>query len=110
MNNIIEPESSVEEPDYTKPLCCMCGLSEPECLIKCIECGDFICIPSIYDPYGRSKSCLVFRGYTGRKVDPPPTKESESKTFVCPWCWKHSTYGLYPVREEFSVLYQQLYA
>ncbi|CAE6434934.1 unnamed protein product [Rhizoctonia solani] len=96
VNNVIEPESTSEEPDFTGPVCCMCGVSDLNCLIKCIECGDHLCIPSNYGPYGRHKTCLVFRGYTGGMIGPPPTKESESETFICPWCWKHSERGLYP--------------
>ncbi|CUA75202.1 Eukaryotic translation initiation factor 3 subunit B [Rhizoctonia solani] len=95
MNNTLEPESSAQESEDTGPLCCLCGLSDPLCLTRCTKCSDYLCIPSIYGPYGKHKSCLVFGGYTGRRPDPLSTK-SDKDDFICPWCWKHSEHGLYP--------------
>ncbi|CAE7230824.1 unnamed protein product [Rhizoctonia solani] len=95
INNVLEVEMSLQEPEDTGPLCCLCGLSDSLSLIECAKCKDSICIPSPYGPYGRHKSCLVLGGYMGR-LPSPVSIEDKKDDFLCPWCWDHSKYGLYP--------------
>ncbi|KAF8697093.1 hst3 protein, partial [Rhizoctonia solani] len=94
LNNDVQATSSTEDPEFTGPVCILCSMSIPESLIRCSQCGDYLCCPSEFDPAGKSRYCVVLYGFSGKtekQVD-----QATVGNFVCPWCWNHNEMGLYP--------------
>ncbi|KAG9125640.1 hypothetical protein FRC07_006794 [Ceratobasidium sp. 392] len=75
MNNDVPPQVAFEEEELKKPLCCLCNLSVPECLVQCTQCRDYLCYPGSLNPYGKSRACLILRNCLGRP-DEPDTKKA----------------------------------
>ncbi|KAG9084732.1 hypothetical protein FS749_005000 [Ceratobasidium sp. UAMH 11750] len=95
MGNNVQSEISVEDCQPTEPMCCLCNITVTECLLQCTECGDYLCYPGKFNPEGRIRSCIVALKHPGER-DGRYTKPA-ADNFVCPWCWKHSERGVYPV-------------
>ncbi|KAG8719760.1 hypothetical protein FRC09_010665 [Ceratobasidium sp. 395] len=92
-NHYVHPTAALEEPEYTKPVCCLCNMGVEECLLKCKLCGNNFCYPGQYNADQRSRACVVLGGYASTRSIQLETAVDE---FICPWCWRHAEQGIYP--------------
>jgi hypothetical protein len=107
MNNDLQRETVQEQPDVTIPLCCLCGVSIPECLVRCNGCADYFCYPGEFNR-NNSRSCVVLRDFSAGDGETSMTQCTTN--FTCVYCWRHAEQGRYPVSNDASNTYISFYS
>ncbi|KAG9075014.1 hypothetical protein FRC06_010324, partial [Ceratobasidium sp. 370] len=118
INNEVLVAARPEEEPYTGPICRGCGCGIEEYLVSCRECSHTYCCrrisydesdaagvgevgtyapidkPDGDDSFELEDACIVLNQYSedGKR---PRLAEAKQK-FVCRFCWKRETLGLYP--------------
>ncbi|KAG8722665.1 hypothetical protein FRC08_014410 [Ceratobasidium sp. 394] len=122
-NNEVQRQHLAQEALYEGPACAHCSCTVPEYLAQCGKCATLFCYRRTHDfkadevqlspvpadvtntmPSGESseeqdnfpldEACIAFDFY--EPIDARPCVEVAKRAFVCPDCWDHKSFGLYP--------------